>query len=167
MSAKLSLSVQYADPEHDWSTMLPRAKLRRWVRAALRQDANLTLRFVNAEEGRALNKEFRGKDYATNVLTFAYNDSEEFEDLPVEVREQLAQQMPENLIEADIILCGAVLVREASEQNKTVVAHAAHLIVHGILHAQSFDHIDDDEAEIMEELERQILERLGFDNPYQ
>jgi probable rRNA maturation factor len=74
--------------------------------------------------------------------------------------------MDTDLIEADIILCGAVLAREADEQNKSILAHAAHLVVHGVLHAQGFDHIDDDEAEMMESLETQILARLGFDNPY-
>ena len=164
---QLSLSVQYADPSHDWQKILPRPLLRRWVKAALQQDARLTLRFVDEAEGRALNNEFRGKDYATNVLTFAYNDSEDFEDLPEEIRAQLEQEMGDGGIEADIIFCVAVLEREAKEQKKSIEAHAAHLLVHGVLHAQGFDHLEDDEAEIMEDLERQILERLGFDNPYQ
>ena len=140
--------------------------MRGWVKAALQQDARLTLRFVDEVEGRELNHTYRGKDYATNVLTFAYNDSDEFDDLPEEVREQLTEQMDTDLIEADIILCGAVLTREADEQNKSILAHAAHLVVHGVLHAQGFDHIDDDEAEMMESLETQSLARLGFDNPY-
>ena len=162
---KLNLSIQYADSTHDWQSILPRPLLRRWVKAALQQDARLTLRFVDEAQGRELNHTYRGKDYATNVLTFAYNDSDEFDDLPDEVRAQLAEQM-ERVIEADIIVCGAVLAREAEEQNKTILAHAAHLVVHGILHAQGFDHMDDDEAEMMESLETQILARLGFDNPY-
>jgi probable rRNA maturation factor len=162
---KLNLSIQYADSTHDWQSILPRPLLRRWVKAALQQDARLTLRFVDEAQGRELNHTYRGKDYATNVLTFAYNDSDEFDDLPDEVRAQLAEQM-ERVIEADIIVCGAVLAREAEEQNKTILAHAAHLVVHGVLHAQGFDHMDDDEAEMMESLETQILARLGFDNPY-
>ena len=162
---KLNLSIQYADSTHDWQSILPRPLLRRWVKAALQQDARLTLRFVDEAQGRELNHTYRGKDYATNVLTFAYNDSDEFDDLPDEVRAQLAEQM-ERVIEADIIVCGAVLAREATEQNKTILAHAAHLVVHGVLHAQGFDHMDDDEAEMMESLETQILARLGFDNPY-
>ena len=162
---KLNLSIQYADSTHDWQSILPRPLLRRWVKAALQQDARLTLRFVDEAQGRELNHTYRGKDYATNVLTFAYNDSDEFDDLPDEVRAQLAEQM-ERVIEADIIVCGAVLAREAAEQNKTILAHAAHLVVHGVLHAQGFDHMDDDEAEMMESLETQILARLGFDNPY-
>ncbi|MBP6294305.1 MAG: rRNA maturation RNase YbeY [Hydromonas sp.] len=166
MVVKLNLSVQYADSTYDWQSILPRPLLRRWVKAALQQDARLTLRFVDEVEGRELNYTYRGKEYATNVLTFAYNDSDEFDDLPEEVREQLTEQMDTDLIEADIILCGAVLAREADEQNKSILAHAAHLVVHGVLHAQGFDHIDDDEAEMMESLETQILARLGFDNPY-
>lgn len=172
MSAKLNLSVQYADASHDWQCVLSRPLLRRWVKAALQQDARLTLRFVDEEEGKALNHDYRGKDYATNVLTFAYNDSDDFADLPEEVRAQLAAEMveeigQEQIIEADIIFCGAVLAREAAEQGKTLEAHAAHLVVHGVLHAQGFDHMDDEEAEIMEDLERQILAGLGFDDPYE
>ena len=165
MVVKLNLSVQYADSTHDWQSILSRPLLRRWVKAALQQDARLTLRFVDEVEGRELNHTYRGKDYATNVLTFAYNDSDEFDDLPEEVCEQLTEQMG-GMIEADIVFCGAVLAREAKEHNKTILAHAAHLVVHGVLHAQGFDHIDDDEAEMMESLETQILARLGFDNPY-
>lgn len=165
MVVKLNLSVQYADSTYDWQSILPRPLLRRWVKAALQQDARLTLRFVDEVEGRELNHTYRGKDYATNVLTFAYNDSDEFDDLPEEVCEQLTEQMG-GMIEADIVFCGAVLAREAKEQNKSILAHAAHLVVHGVLHAQGFDHIDDDEAEMMESLETQILARLEFDNPY-
>ena len=165
MVVKLNLSVQYADSTYDWQSILSRPLLRRWVKAALQQDARLTLRFVDEVEGRELNHTYRGKDYATNVLTFAYNDSDEFDDLPEEVCEQLTEQMG-GMIEADIVFCGAVLAREAKEQNKSILAHAAHLVVHGVLHAQGFDHIDDDEAEMMESLETQILARLGFDNPY-
>jgi probable rRNA maturation factor len=165
--AQLSLSIQYADSDHDWSTVLPRPLLRRWVNAALQQDANLTLRFVNEAEGQALNRDYRAKDYATNVLTFAYNDLDDTDgdDLPEEVRVALAEISGEQ-IEADIILCGAVLQREAEQQGKSIEAHAAHLIVHGVLHAQGFDHLDDDEAELMEDLEKQILARLGFEDPY-
>lgn len=149
MSAKnkLELSVQYADPA--LQETLPRPLLRRWVQAALFFPARLTLRFVDAEEGRALNAAYRQKDYATNVLTFAYTEDEDAE-----------------VTEADIILCNEVLLREAEEQGKTLQAHAAHLVVHGVLHAQGYDHEDDAEAEEMEGLEREILARLGFDDPY-
>lgn len=144
---KLSLSVQYPDPRLKES--IPRTTLRRWVQAALFAPAELTIRFVDAEEGRALNREYRGKDYATNVLTFAYTEDE---DSPV--------------TQADIILCTDVLQREAAEQNKPVEAHAAHLVVHGVLHAQGYDHETDDEAAEMEQLEIDILAELGEANPY-
>ncbi len=151
MSAKnkLSLSVQYPDPRLKES--LTRAKLRRWVQAALLAPAELTIRFVAAEEGRTLNRDYRHKDYATNVLTFAYSEGEQDEDEPTR---------------ADIVLCSDVLLREAQEQNKSVEAHCAHLIVHGVLHAQGYDHDDDAEALEMEALETEILARLGLDDPY-
>ncbi|MBC3884366.1 rRNA maturation RNase YbeY [Undibacterium griseum] len=145
---KLNLSVQYADTR--LQELLPRPLLRKTVQAALFFPAELTLRFVNAEEGRDLNRDYRGKDYATNVLTFAYT-----EDVDAEVTE------------ADIILCTDVLQKEAAEQNKTVLEHAQHLIVHGVLHAQGYDHENDEEAEEMEALEIEILAGLGLSNPYQ
>ena len=163
MMHTLNLSVQYADTTKNWMDVLPRPTLRRWVQSALQVKATLTIRFVDEEEGRQLNAEFRGKDYATNVLTFTYDD--ELDDLPEEVRAAIAAEQGEQ-IEADIILCGAVLEREATEQGKTIVEHAAHLVVHGVLHAQGFDHIEDEEAEIMEGLERQIVMKLGFSDPY-
>lgn len=152
MSAKnkLSLSVQYPDPRLQES--LTRPKVRKWVKAALLGPAELTVRFVDAAEGQVLNRDYREKDYATNVLTFAYNEGDE-----------LAADEP---VRADIILCTDVLEREAGEQNKTVEEHAAHLIVHGVLHAQGYDHMDDDEATEMEQFERDILESLGFPDPY-
>ena len=144
---KLTLSVQYPDPR--LKETIPRNKLRRWIQAALFAPAELTIRFVDAEEGRTLNREYRGKDYATNVLTFAYTEDEESE-----------------VTQADIILCTDVLQREAAEQKKSVEAHAAHLVVHGVLHAQGYDHESDEEAAEMEALEIEILESLGEANPY-
>ena len=126
--------------------------LQRWVEAALLGPAELSIRFVDAEEGLALNRQYRGKDYATNVLTFAYNEGEDLgEDDPTQ---------------ADIILCTDVLLREAEEQKKTVEEHAAHLVVHGVLHAQGYDHEHDEEAEEMEQFERDIMEVLGYPDPY-
>jgi probable rRNA maturation factor len=148
---KLSLSVQYPDSRLQES--ITRPKVRRWVQAALLAPAELTVRFVDAEEGRTLNRDYRGKDYATNVLTFAYNEGEE--ELPDDAPTQ-----------ADIILCTDVLEREAAEQDKTVEQHTAHLIVHGVLHAQGYDHLDDEEAAEMEGLETEILARLGVADPY-
>jgi probable rRNA maturation factor len=152
MSAKnkLSLSVQYPDARLQES--ITRQKVRRWVQAALLAPAELTVRFVAADEGRVLNRDYRAKDYATNVLTFAYNEGEEIAD--------------DEPTRADIILCTDVLESEAAEQKKTVEEHAAHLVVHGVLHAQGYDHDDDEEALEMEQLERDILAVLGYPDPY-
>lgn len=147
---KLSLSVQYPDARLQES--ITRQKVRRWVQAALLAPAELTIRFVDAEEGRTLNRDYRAKDYATNVLTFAYNDGEEIAD--------------DEPTRADIILCTDVLEKEAAQQNKTVEEHTAHLIVHGVLHAQGYDHEDDQEATEMEQLERDVLAALGYPDPY-
>ncbi|MBL8472750.1 MAG: rRNA maturation RNase YbeY [Rhodocyclaceae bacterium] len=145
---RLSLAVQYACGAAE---LPPRARLRAWVSAALSAarpaSAQLTLRFVDAEEGRALNRDYRDRDYATNVLTFIYAGGEN--------------------LAGDVVLCVPVLVREAAEQNKSLLAHCAHLVVHGLLHMQDYDHERGDaEAEEMETLERSILARLGFDDPY-
>ena len=147
---KLTLSVQYPDTRLQES--ITRPKIRRWVQAALFAPAELTIRFVDAGEGRTLNRDYREKDYATNVLTFAYNEGE---DIPDDAPTQ-----------ADIILCTDVLEQEAAEQKKTVEEHAAHLIVHGVLHAQGYDHMDDEEAAEMESLETEILAGLGVADPY-
>jgi len=147
---KLDLEVQYADTRLEKE--LTEEMLQRWVEAALLGPAELSIRFVDAEEGLALNRQYRGKDYATNVLTFAYNEGEDLgEDDPTQ---------------ADIILCTDVLLREAEEQKKTVEEHAAHLVVHGVLHAQGYDHEHDEEAEEMEQFERDIMEVLGYPDPY-
>ena len=152
MSAKnkLTLAVQYPDPRLAQS--ITRQKVRRWVQAALLGPAELTIRFVDADEGRVLNRDYRAKDYATNVLTFAYNEGED-----------IAADEPTR---ADIILCTDVLEREAAEQQKTVEEHTAHLVVHGVLHAQGYDHEHDDEADEMERFERDVLEALGYPDPY-
>ena len=144
--SKLTLTVQYADPR--LTTQVPRAAIRRWVQAALFFDAELTVRFVTEKEGRTLNRSYRDKDYATNVLTFNYHESEE------------------QATHADIVLCSDVLMREAEEQIITLEQHAAHLIVHGVLHAQGYDHENDEDAVEMETLETEILSSLGFPNPY-
>ena len=150
---KLTLSVQYADDRLKDS--ITRPLLRRWVQAALFAPAELTLRFVGSEEGRDLNRDYRGKDYATNVLTFAYDEGE---DMP----------LPEGLpLMGDLVLCRQVVEREAAEQGKALDAHYAHLSVHGMLHLQGFDHeTGEAEAVVMEQQEREILARLGFPDPY-
>ena len=147
---KLTLSVQY--PDARLKEVITRAAIRKWIQAALFAPAELTIRFVDADEGRELNKQYRGKDYATNVLTFAYNEGEE-----------MADDAP---TQADIILCTDVLEREAAEQKKSVEEHTAHLIVHGVLHAQGYDHEDDEEAAEMEGIETELLAELGYADPY-
>ena len=144
MKPTLSLSLQFADKRH--RELLPRHKVARWLKAALASDAELTVRIVDAEEGQALNRDYRQKDYATNVLTFDYTQ--------------------EPVVMADLILCAPVVEREAQEQNKDLVAYYAHMLVHGALHAQGWDHLEDDEAQAMEQREREILAALGFDDPY-
>ena len=147
----IELDLQLATEASD----LPaEAQLRRWVELALRQrtaDSELTIRLVDAEEGQELNRTYRHKDYATNVLSF-----------PAEV--------PEGLLDipllGDLVICVPVVEREAREQNKTLEAHWAHLVIHGCLHLLGYDHIDDEEAEEMEGLERQLLAELGYPDPY-
>jgi len=123
------------------------ALIKKWVKATTKCDGLLTLRFVNASEGKKLNLTFRKKDYATNVLTFPY-------------------ELSKKTVVADIIFCLPVILKEAKEQNKTLKAHLAHLIVHGCLHAQGYDHELDKDAQKMESLEIQLLQTLGFTNPY-
>ncbi len=122
-----------------------RSTLRRWAVLALDRDATLVLRFVGTAEARKLNREFRGKDYATNVLTFDYM---------------------ERPVRADIVICVPVVLREAREQGKTLRAHLAHLVVHGVLHAQGHDHATHGQAQRMEGRERRLLARLRIADPY-
>ena len=148
---RLDLSVQYACNREGVPC---RADFRRWLRAAEPGAARITVRLVDEAEGRELNRDYRGKDYATNVLTFAYDEGE---DMP----------LPEGLpLMGDLVLCRRVVEREAAEQGKALDAHYAHLSVHGMLHLQGFDHIEDAEAEEMEAREREILAGLGYPDPY-
>lgn len=139
----LALSVQGADAFADLPT---RRTLRRWIAAALEREATLTLRFVGTREGRRLNCDFRGQDHATNVLTFDY------------------ARRPR--VEADIVICVPVVRREARAQKKTLRAHLAHLVIHGTLHAQGYDHLDKADARRMERREIALLGGLGIPNPY-
>lgn len=146
MAKSITLEVNFERTD-DTSRRLPaRAEMTQWMRAALSVPAEFCVRFVGEEEGHELNKTYRGKDYATNVLTFDYQ------------HEPLAQ--------ADIVICTPVLVREAKEQNKSFRAHLAHLLVHSTLHAQGWDHETDEEAEEMEAREREIMKAMGFPDPY-
>ena len=139
----LSLSVQYAS---NGAELPARPQIRRWVRAALLHDATVTVRFVDAIEGRAINAEFRSKDYATNVLTFVYDD--------------------EHPRAGDIVLCAPVVRREAVAQGKPLAGHHAHLVIHGMLHLQGFDHERHADAALMEARETAILATLGLPDPY-
>ncbi|BBO19656.1 MAG: endoribonuclease YbeY [Rhodocyclaceae bacterium] len=141
--ARLSLSVQYAAK----GEALPsRAELRKWVRATRPGAAEVTVRFVDTEEGRVLNAQYRRKDHATNVLTFPY--------------------AREPVLSGDLVLCLPLVLREAAAQGKPAAAHFAHLVVHGMLHLQGYDHETAAEARIMEQKEREILARLGYPDPY-
>jgi probable rRNA maturation factor len=145
----LQLSLQFGDLADAalHRIALPRHKVARWIRHALAADAEITVRIVGLEEGRALNRDYRNKDYATNVLTFDYTR--------------------EPLVAADLVLCAPVVEQEAREQGKTLQAHYAHLLVHGTLHAQGWDHeTNRADAEEMEAYEIQILARLNLPNPY-
>ena len=147
--AALALSLQFGRFEglERHRAALPRHAVARWIRHALERDGEITVRVVDADEGQRLNREFRGKDYATNVLTFDY------------------AQAP--LVMADLVLCAPVIAREAKEQRKTLAAHYAHMIVHGTLHAQGWDHeTGEQDAEAMEAREIEILAGLGLKNPY-
>ncbi|NCP39999.1 MAG: rRNA maturation RNase YbeY [Rhodoferax sp.] len=144
----LSLSLQFgkfADVALHRAA-LARHKVMRWLRASLQSDAELTVRIVDAAEGRSLNRDYRKKDYATNVLTFDYTQ--------------------EPIVSADLVLCAPVVAQEAKEQHKTLEEHYAHLLIHGALHAQGWDHELDEDAQVMELRESEILARLGFANPY-
>jgi probable rRNA maturation factor len=149
-----ALSVQYGVAE----PRLPRWRLRRWVGRALAaafedapelaHTAALSIRLVGQAEGRQLNRDFRDRDYATNVLTFEYGVG------------------PDGVARGDIVICKPVLVREAREQGKRFEDHAAHLTIHGTLHALGYDHLDDEDARHMEALETAALARLGIADPY-
>lgn len=146
---ELQLSLQFGKLAQSalHRAALPRHKVRRWVSHALSADAEITVRIVDVEEARALNRDYRHKDYATNVLTFDY------------------ARKP--LVMADLVLCAPVVAQEALAQDKSLQAHYAHLLVHGALHAQGWDHETSEvDAQAMEAREMEILAALGFDSPY-
>ena len=145
----LQLSLQFGDVKDAalHRAALPRHSVTRWIRHALQSDAEITVRIVDAEEGQALNRDYRQKDYATNVLTFDYTQD------PV--------------VTADLVLCAPVVAQEARANKKTLQAHYAHLLVHGTLHAQGYDHeTGEEDAEEMEALEIKVMAGLGIANPY-
>ena len=146
--AKLKLTVQYATGTATHVGGVPtRPQFRKWVKAALTRDAEIVLRIVDEAEARSLNRNFRGKDYATNVLTFVYGDAQP--------------------LSGDIVLCAPVVEKEARQQHKNLTAHYAHLTAHGVLHLQGWNHENEPDAVAMEQLETAIITKLGYDDPYQ
>lgn len=146
MEDKFSISVDFQQQEL-FPELPAESVMASWVEAAAERDVEMTIRFVDRDEGYELNSTYRHKDYATNVLTFDYQH--------------------EPVVQADLVICVPVLVEQAKEQGKTFLAHLCHLIVHGTLHAHGYDHITDEEANVMEPLEIRILKKIGFDDPYQ
>ena len=126
--------------------MPARAQVQRWAHAALAHHAQITVRIAGRAEARALNRDYRGRNYATNVLTFVMRDTPPYA--------------------GDLVLCAPVVAREAREQGKGLAAHYAHLVVHGVLHVQGYDHVSDADARVMEPLESEIVMKLGYPDPY-
>jgi probable rRNA maturation factor len=139
----VQITVQYATRARGVPST---SDFRQWVHAAIEHDARITVRLVGLTEGRSLNRDYRGRDYATNVLTFVLEDGPPYD--------------------GDLALCAPVVSREAREQDKDVMAHYAHLTVHGVLHLQGYEHERAPEAVAMEKLETRILKRLGYPDPY-
>ncbi len=140
---KIRITVQSATTARN---VPPPYRIRQWARVALQGAANVTIRLVGNQEGRTLNRHYRNKDYATNVLTFVFRE-----------------HAP---LEGDIAICAPVITREARAQRKTVAAHYAHMLIHGLLHLQGYDHMNDNDATVMERLETKLLKRLGYPDPY-
>ncbi|MBY0579003.1 MAG: rRNA maturation RNase YbeY [Burkholderiales bacterium] len=143
MKSDFSLSVQYASLAQN---LPPRHAFRRWIRAAILKKVGITIRIVDEEEGLELNRLYRGRDYATNVLTFVYDEFDP--------------------VMGDMVLCAPVIEREALAQSKSLESHYAHMSVHGALHLQGYDHENESDAATMEALEAKIMARLGYQNPY-
>lgn len=145
----LDLSLQFGtfDNMAAHQALLTEANVTKWIQHALAVDAEMAVRIVGVEEGQALNLQYRKKDYATNVLTFNYQY--------------------EPTVQADLVICGPVIEREAQEQNKTLEEHYAHMVVHGTLHAQGWDHeTSEEDADEMEAYETEIMQELGYADPY-
>ena len=143
MKPKLNIKVQYASNDENLPTVL---QFRKWTMATLNVDTEITIRIVSKQEGCHLNNTYRGKDYATNVLTFPLTETPR--------------------LMGDIVICAPVVMAEAAAQNKSLEAHFAHLTVHGVLHLHGYDHETEPQAELMESLEITILQKLGYANPY-
>ena len=141
--SQLAISIQIAS---ELANVPAKSQFKKWAKAALRVDTEVTIRITDAQEALALNRQYRGKDYATNVLTFVLSETP--------------------ILMGDIIICAPVVATEANAQGIDLIAHYAHLTVHGMLHLSGFDHENEHQAELMEGLEIQILAKLGYANPY-
>jgi probable rRNA maturation factor len=181
----LHIDIQIADELADSvEEPPPRVQLQRWAEAAWQGDAHneveVSLRIVSAEESRQLNRDYRGKDKPTNVLSFPMQMDEL--QLPVDLTpdnltpddpaetehsEELSAADTHWLMLGDLAICAEVVAEEAQQQHKSLQAHWAHMLVHGLLHLQGYDHIEEDEAQRMEQLETHIMQQLGFPDPYQ
>jgi probable rRNA maturation factor len=171
MNNKLSLVVQYASDVHNLPT---RAQFRRWFKVALQRNAEITLRIVDEPEGRELNENFRGKNKATNVLTFVYEEvqpqhgvvepSDKATDMASSSISNVSQPHP---LSGDIVICAPVVKREAAAQHKDLLAHYAHLTIHAALHLQGYEHGDDADTIEMEALETALMVKLHYPDPYQ
>ncbi|MFN4328759.1 MAG: rRNA maturation RNase YbeY [Limnobacter sp.] len=151
----VSIAIQWApEADHPPFSEVDNARIRRWAKACFMDRSEITIRMVGVDEARQLNHEFRGKDYATNVLTF-----------PMELPD-LGNESGLPTFMADIVICPAVVEKEAEEQGKNPIDHLAHLVVHGCLHAQGYVHELDTQAELMETKEVEILKRFRIANPY-
>jgi len=140
---KLSLAVQYACGTENIPS---RTQFRRWIKKALQRDVSMTLRLVDETEGHALNQQYRGKNYATNVLTFVYDE--------------------DNSLKGDVVICAPVVAKEAKSQHKQLIAHYAHLTIHAALHLQGYDHESEEDATEMESLETRLMLELRYPDPY-
>ena len=161
---KLSLSVQYAIAAVGLPT---RQQFRIWLKTALQLNVRVVLRIVDENEGRALNKQFRGKNYATNVLTFTYVDNSNLSEINYDLNEDSVKLTDDiDFIYGDIVICAPVTAQEAREQQKGLQAHYAHLIIHAALHLQGYDHENTQDATAMEALEVLLLDKLGYPDPY-
>ncbi|BDW12069.1 endoribonuclease YbeY [Polynucleobacter sp. SHI8] len=151
VSFQLGLELQFASDalESKWAEIFSVKKIRPWVKAALQQDSLILIRLVGLAESKRLNHQYREQDHSTNILTFT-----------------LTEDIPSSKLTADLVLCMPIIEKEAKKQGKTIENHFAHLIVHGVLHAQGFDHEDEIDALAMESLEIAILKRLKIQNPY-
>lgn len=147
---EFSLSVQFASEAENLPT---RAQCRRWVAAALESPADITLRFADADEARALNTDYRHKDYVPNVLTFEYGEIGE-------------DEAGNAILGGDVVVCPEIVEKEALEQGKPLLQHYAHMVIHGVLHLQGYDHIEPADAETMEAREAAILARFKIPDPY-